>query len=230
MLNRLRRIPKPLLIAAAVAACVGLALAWAFRGELPGAVTWGRDRLAEAVQSLQALGPVGYYGGFLVLASLGAPASVFVVAGAAAFGPAVGILGALAVLVACATVTHFMALHVIEALALRILARFGKTILKVPPQSRRTFALVFRLTPGMPFFVQNLALPLAGVPLSLNLALLVPIQVVYVSGFVFLGDAFMSGKAGRAVLGIALLVVAGAFVHWLRTRNAARTSPTAAAS
>ena len=79
--------------------------------------------------------------------------------------------------------------------------------LSVRAENRWEVACILRLTPGIPLCVQNYALGLSGVPLRHSLGVGLPVQAVYVSGFVLTGGALFSGKTGLARVGLLLLVL-----------------------
>jgi uncharacterized membrane protein YdjX (TVP38/TMEM64 family) len=217
-----------LLIGAVIgAAAVGV---WLTLAGGPGvALDQARGALAWIVEHMKELGPVGFYAVMAALTTVGAPVSIFIVAGGAAFGKLWGVCGGLAALVLSAVAAQVLCRYLFESPLRRLLAAAGRTIPKVAPESHRAFALVIRITPGPPFVVQNYVLSLGGIPLRINLACMVPIQILYVSGFVFLGDAFTKGNFGRALIGVALLAAGAAVVHLLRKRHANRipTQPAA---
>ncbi|HYD83513.1 MAG TPA: hypothetical protein VEA63_05660, partial [Opitutus sp.] len=81
-------------------------------------------------------------------------------------------------------------------------------------------AIVVRVTPGIPFFVQNYLLGLAGVPLGKYLLVSCIISWSYTVGFVVFGDALLHGKGKMALLAVSLLVAAAVITHWLRKHYA----------
>ena len=209
-----------LVVVAGLAVLLALAFAfwrtgWGAAELLQGFLDWVRAGAAW----LERLGPLGYYSGTALLATVGAPVSLLLVAGGAAFGAGWGLAGGLLALAASASLAHLLSRYFLEAPLRNLLRRKGRSIPRVTPDSERMFALVMRVTPGLPFVVQNYVLALGGVRLSVNIACLLPVQLLYVSGFVFLGDAFSRGNWGRALAGVCLLVVAGLVVYWIRKKN-----------
>lgn len=81
---------------------------------------------------------------------------------------------------------------------------------------RLTFLL--RITPGLPLCVQNYVLGLLAVPFIPYLLISVPLNAVLVVGFVLTGGSIFEGKAGTAILGITVLVVAVLVIQLLRSR------------
>jgi uncharacterized membrane protein YdjX (TVP38/TMEM64 family) len=79
-------------------------------------------------------------------------------------------------------------------------------------------ALLFRVTPAIPMFVQNLALGFLRVPFRIYLPVSVLAQFIYVAGFVVLGESLQTGSARLALMALALVVIAGVVAGYLRER------------
>jgi uncharacterized membrane protein YdjX (TVP38/TMEM64 family) len=213
---------RRVIIGLAVFLLLGAGGTWIFHGDLSGSFQQGRDWLLAGVGWLQELGPLLFYAGFAIACVAGVPASVFIVTGAAAFGPGVGLAGAVLAVAACITLTHLFARYCISRPARSLLERFGYQVPQARRENWRKLTLILRITPGIPLVAQNYLIPLSGVPLRVNLPISLPIQGLYLGGFVFLGDAFTSGRLGFALGGIALLVVAVILLQTLRKRYAKR--------
>ena len=77
-------------------------------------------------------------------------------------------------------------------------------------------ALMLRITPGVPLFVQNYTLGLLGVPLLHSLAIALPISALYASGFVLTGGAIFKGHIGLVVAGVSILAAASIGINLAR--------------
>lgn len=78
--------------------------------------------------------------------------------------------------------------------------------------------VLLRITPGLPLCVQNYVLGLLAVPFPTYLAISIPINALFVAGFVITGGSIFEGKIGGAVAGVLLLAGAILLVHFLRSR------------
>lgn len=76
--------------------------------------------------------------------------------------------------------------------------------------------LVMRLTPGMPFFVQNYVLGFMRAPFGLYLWVSMLCSGVVSSGVVLGAVGLGGGKLRWAILGVSLIVVGGIFTHLVR--------------
>ncbi|MBC2595125.1 VTT domain-containing protein [Ruficoccus amylovorans] len=84
--------------------------------------------------------------------------------------------------------------------------------MRVPVVQRGDYVkvvLLFRLTPGVPAFLQNYVLGLSGIPFWTFFWVSLPPQLVTVAGFVLTGGALFEGEWGVIVLGVSLLIVFG---------------------
>ena len=155
-----------------------------------GMIAWIEGLNPIAVIPLMALLPIG---GFPI-------AVVYLVAGAR-FGPVVGGL-----VVAAVTTVHMVGTYLIGRSFLRkplqrYIERKHKHLPEVPADEHAAVAVIAALVPGLPYFVRNYLLVLAGVRLTILLAVCVPIYVARSYVTILLGD--LSGdpsKTGLVVL------------------------------
>jgi uncharacterized membrane protein YdjX (TVP38/TMEM64 family) len=81
-----------------------------------------------------------------------------------------------------------------------------------------SFTLVFRITPGIPFFLQNYVLGLARVPFRTYFIVSLLAQTAWTFGFVISGGAIFEGNFGLAITGCCLLTVATLITQSVRKR------------
>jgi uncharacterized membrane protein YdjX (TVP38/TMEM64 family) len=96
------------------------------------------------------------------------------------------------------------------------IARLGYRVPQVDEGDLTDLAIVVRVTPGIPFFVQNYLLGIAGVPFGRYLLVSCTVVWLYTTGFVLFGDALLNGKGKMAMLAASVLVVAVVATHWAR--------------
>lgn len=78
--------------------------------------------------------------------------------------------------------------------------------------------VLLRVTPGIPLFLQNYLLGLLAVPYVPYIVISIPLNAIFVVGFVLTGGAIFEGQMGLAFTGIAVLVAALLLVRLLRVR------------
>lgn len=85
--------------------------------------------------------------------------------------------------------------------------------------------LLLKITPGVPFFLQNLILGFLRVPFRGVMLISCTIGTLSVVGFVVSAGAIFQGKTGAAIAGLSLLVAAALFTTYLRKRSEKSQEP-----
>lgn len=193
---------SPLLVAASIGLIALAVLVALLAPESVGATA------RHAWSSLQSA-PAPVYFGIMSIALLApVPASVLYITA----GPLYGILPSL-LFIAPALAINALLVHAISAGLLRprlerFVARRGITIPVLETRAdQRLFIVLIRITPGIPYFVQNWLLGLANVERMPFVLITVGIQMLYATGFVVLGRSAFEGNTGIAIGAFAALVV-----------------------
>lgn len=198
MTNRLR-IAKML---AAAVFCGGLLLALGH-----GAAEW-LSKISEAIRST---GPALFFLAMAVLPAIGAPITLFTLTVGALFGPQLGLPLVLALsLVAIAAnmaLGYGLARHALHPLVVRVVRHFGYGPPKVDPDNVTSLVVLLRVTPGIPFPLQNCLLGLAAVPFGPYLVASCLTVLPLNAAIIFFGEALLNGK-GQAALTALLVVLA----------------------
>lgn len=164
-----------------------------------------------AFESLRGVPPLLFFGAFVAATFVPFPVGLFYLAAGAIYGvgPALAwIAGSLAL--------SNLVLHTAARTHLRprlepIVVRRGYRIPRFDSGlDEILFITLIRLTPGIPYFLQNLILAVAQLDLIRFLVLSVAIQMLYVTGFVVLGRSALDGQLGWALGGLAALVALSA--------------------
>lgn len=173
---------------------------------------------------LDGTSPWTFFGLMATLPMAGFPISVcYIYAGLAFDAPtaALACIGALAINM---TGSYLLMRTVFREPIMRLLARRGWRIPELKGYSIFRFVFIVRTVPGPPFFFQNLALSVAGVPFwsYLWISLLaqggIALGVIYCSGVLSRDPSSAGGIVALVILGI--LVVAKT-VRWLVKRRKA---------
>lgn len=106
-----------------------------------------------------------------------------------------------------------------------LLARTGTTLPDLPRNDHLRLILVLRLTPGMPFFIQNYLLGLLRPPLRIYLPVSLACNAPVVCGLVLSGAGLAAGSLMPLLAGLSLVVLAVVLTQILRRKLAVRGSP-----
>lgn len=212
-----------LLIAAGAASAAGVdggaTASPASDGALP---AWAR----AALESLRGVPPLIYFSALVVATFLPVPVAVFYLAAGVVYGIApalVWIAGSLAV---SNLIIHSAAKSFLRPTLAALVARRGYRIPRFDsPLDEALFITLIRITPGVPYFLQNLILAVADLDLMRFVVLSVAIQMIYVTGFVVLGRSALEGQLGWVIGGLALIVGVAIGARWLAARRGSSGGP-----
>lgn len=171
----------------------------------------GRALFVAVGNWVSGAGPAVYFSAMALLPVVGVPMAPFALAAGPLFGDRLGMAGIMLLGVAALTfnltVTYWLARRGVRPLLTRLLGRFGYAIPHVGPDEITDLIVLLRVTPGIPFAVQNYLLGLCDAPFVRYLVISCAIQWPINCGFMFFGDALGKGK-GKVILTAVLLIVA----------------------
>ncbi len=136
--------------------------------------------------------------------------------------PLVGCLVALAGIAMNMGWTHWLAAGPGRSLVAKWLEASEVRLPEMPAGNHVRMTLVLRLTPGIPFFLQNYLLGFFGVPFRIYLPLSLLCNGFLTCAFVLGGAGISSGKIGPAISGVSVLIVAVIGLKWIRGRMVAK--------
>jgi uncharacterized membrane protein YdjX (TVP38/TMEM64 family) len=171
-------------------------------------------------------GPWAFFLGVALLPALGAPLSAFSIVAGEAFGPRMTIPGVIAAALAAIAVnlmlTYWLARFALRPMLSRLVERYGYKIPRVTGENQLSIALLVRLTPGPPYFIQSYILGLAEVPFRLYMIVSWLSLVPWTVALVVLGEGIFKGNFKLVFYGAGVIVAAAVAVHMVRKRYAAR--------
>lgn len=220
--------PRPTLVAGFALVAVAASAAWA-QAE-PGAAAaaetlpgWAQ----AALESVRSAPPLLFFGALVVATFLPFPVGLFYLAAGVAYGIGPALVWIAGCLVVSNLILHTAARTVLRPTLERIVARRGHNIPRFDSAlDEALFITLIRLTPGVPYFLQNVILAVAQLDLMRFVVLSVAIQMIYVTGFVVLGRSALDGQLGWAVGGLALLVAVAAGARMLAKRRSGASGST----
>lgn len=169
-----------------------------------------RQIASDLVAFLRSAGPVFFFIGMALMPALGAPIAAFSLAAGPAFSDQLGVPTVM-VLAMCALTVNMSASYLLARRLLRpavvaLLARFNYQLPQVNGRSINDLAVLLRITPGIPFPVQNYLLALAGVPFLRYLLISCVIAFPLNLALIAFGDALLKGNARAILIGFMVLV------------------------
>jgi uncharacterized membrane protein YdjX (TVP38/TMEM64 family) len=185
-----------------------------------------RGFAAHGFDFIRGAGPWVFFGAMAVLPAFAFPITLFYLAAGPAFGAQMTMPGVVAASMAALAVnfalTYWLAHRALRPAVEWLLSHTRFRVPQVKQENELTVAVLMRVTPGPPLFLQGYILGLAGVRFRTYMAVSVAVQGVLGTGFIVFGKALMEGKGGMAVMGILVLVAAMVLLHVLRKRFAKR--------
>jgi uncharacterized membrane protein YdjX (TVP38/TMEM64 family) len=178
-----------------------------------------KEQLIELCQAH----PVLLFFAITLLPGFGFPASPLLIAAGIAWGGGTrACCLAISAIALNMTWTYFLTTGIGKPLLLRL---FGKRLQKwEAPQGKNLYLITgaLRLTPGIPFFLQNYALGIMGIPFLPYILISLPLNAIFVIGFVVSGGAILSGSIAHALVGLGLILLVTLLLRYLRSRYRSR--------
>jgi uncharacterized membrane protein YdjX (TVP38/TMEM64 family) len=207
--------------AAALVLLVGAGLV--ARGyDLKGAVEHGLALVRGA-------GPVVFFLSMALLPAVGAPQMAFSLTAGPLFGAQLG-MGVVVLLATLAmffnmALSYWMASRVLRPVLEALLGRLGYKIPQVQEGDETGLIVVLRVTPGIPFPVQNYLLGLARASFGRYLLLSMVLQGPLNAAFVVFGDALLHGQGKMVFYGLSAIIVLLVGTHLLRKHYSRKKTP-----
>ena len=171
-----------------------------------------------AVDWIADFGPVPFFTAMAILPSLWAPVSPFLILAGALYDMPLALLGSGLALSSNMAISWLVAGKWFRPLFERLVHRFGYTVPELTKETMVTVAALLRITPGMPFPLQNYLLGLARMPFAWYMAVSVPLNLSIAFSIVWFGDALLKGNATMILLALSVIIALSLAVRQLRVR------------
>ncbi|HWA27679.1 MAG TPA: VTT domain-containing protein [Lacunisphaera sp.] len=190
--------------------------------DLKGLMARGQELIRDA-------GPVVFFGAMAVLPAFGAPLSPFSLTAGSVFGPSLGmplvIAFALVAVFFNIMFSYLLARRAFRPLLESLVVRLGYKLPEVAAGDVTDLIILVRVTPGVPFPIQNYLLGLARVPVGKYALISCTIQGAFNVAFILFGEALLQGKGKLALLGLSGVVALSVGAHLLRKHYGAKKTP-----
>jgi uncharacterized membrane protein YdjX (TVP38/TMEM64 family) len=179
-----------------------------------------RALVDQAIALIREQGPLVYFTAMALLPAAGFPVIAFGLTAGPAFSEQLGmpmvVVCALAAVTVNFLLTYGLARRALRPLLQKLFTRFGYKLPEVEAGDAADLVVILRLTPGIPFFVQNYLSGLAEVKFSKYFLISCLIVWPMNAGVILFADALMHGKGRIALLAGSLIVVIAAATHLAR--------------
>jgi uncharacterized membrane protein YdjX (TVP38/TMEM64 family) len=166
--------------------------------------------LLGAVYSYLEENPWALIAAMATLPGLGFPSSPVLVLFAMVVVPNYGMPGAVALAITaqslCSIWTYALAAGPIKRLLRRYLLR-ERALPEMSEHNAVRLGLILRLTPGIPYALQNIILGIIGMRFRDYLLVSIPTTSLWTACFVITGGAIFKGQLGWAITGLVILIV-----------------------
>lgn len=223
-----RPVSKSNLVKFAVLAVVLLAVAVAliFRGfDVKALIQQGLDLIRGA-------GPVAFFTAMALLPAVGVPLSAFALTAGPVFGPQLGmgwvIFLALSAIGTNMALTYFLASRALRPLLEKLFVRLGYKLPSAGAEDATDLIILLRVTPGVPFTVQNYLLGLAGVPFGKYLLVSCLTSWPLNAAVILFSDALLHGKGKIAFIALSLILALMAATQLVRKHYGKKRAGTSA--
>lgn len=187
---------------------------------LAGAVWVSTDRQMIAEWKSES-GPVPFFIALALLPAIGFPTTPFFVLAGALYGVWTALIGCALAIAANQALCYWISHSALRPWIERAMAR---TRYRIPdfagaPAGAMRFTILLRIAPGLPTFLKNYVLGLAGVPFWIYFWVSFLFTGLYAVSFVVLGESIFDRDYDTAGVAIGVLVVLGLAVAWYRLRH-----------
>lgn len=183
-----------------------------------------RALITTIMAEIRARGPWVFFIALALLPAVGFPVLAFGLTAGPAFSEQLGMRTVVGLVLLSVTVnfllTYGLARRALRPLLEKLMKRFGYKLPEVEAGDAADLVLILRLTPGIPFFVQNYLAGLAEVKFSKYLFLSCIIVWPMNASVVLFSDALMHGKGKVALTAAMALAAIGAGTHLARKHYA----------
>ena len=197
-----------------------------------GLVARGYDLKGAVEQGLalvRGAGPVVFFLAMAVLPAVGAPQMAFSLTAGSLFGAQLG-MGLVVLFASLAmffnmALAYWLASRVLRPVLVVLLGRLGYKVPQVQPGDETDLIVLLRVTPGIPFPVQNYLLGLARANFGRYLLLSIVLQGPLNAAFVVFGEALLHGRGKMVFYGLSAIVVLLVGTHLVRKHYSRKQTP-----
>ncbi|MBX3736884.1 MAG: TVP38/TMEM64 family protein [Candidatus Didemnitutus sp.] len=174
----------------------------------------------RGLELLRSAGPVAFFVGMALLPLAGVPMLAFSLPAVPLYGSQFGTVGTVLLSLAAVTVnfclSYALARRALRPVLGKLVTRLGYKLPEVEAGDATDLVILLRVTPGVPFFVQNYLAGLAEVPFGKYFVISAIISWPLNVAFLLFGDALLHGRGKVALISLCALVALLTATHLVR--------------
>lgn len=187
-----------------------------------------RALLEQGLALIRGAGPVAFFTAMVLLPACGVPMLAFSLPAVSLFAARFGTVPVLVLSVVCMTanltLTYWLARRWLRPLLAWLVGRLNYKLPQVEEGDATDLVVILRVTPGIPFFVQNYLAGLADVPFGKYMLVSCIVAVPMNIAIMLFGDALLQGRGKIALISFGLLLALTAATHMVRKHYGAKKS------
>lgn len=188
-----------------------------------------RPILQHPLELLRTAGPVPFFLAMALLPAVGAPILFFSLAAGSVFGPQLGmpLVIALSIMAITANMifSYALAHRILRPLLEHMFTRMGYRLPKLETSGFTELIVLVRVTPGIPFPVQNYLLSMAAIPFLRYLLVSSVVVLPFNAAIIFFGEALLEGNARIALLSFLVMIALAAAIQLVRQHYGKKRAP-----
>ncbi len=185
-------------------------------------LAWCKTNVNAVMDWTRELGPLVFFSAMAILPAFGFPLSPFTLSAGPVFVPQYGlgwvIVFVLVSIAANLALSYWLARYALRPLLAGLIKKFGYELPEMTKENGFNLAVIVRVTPGPPFFVQSYLLGLAEVAFKTYMLVSWVVSAMYAIAIVVFGDAILHGKGRNAFFSLLMIVGVVVGIKWLRKR------------
>ncbi len=164
--------------------------------------------------------PWVFFTAFVILPLWGFPVFPFYFIAAELYGRVPGILLVGTSLMVHLVVVFWIASRLFRGLITNLISRSRYHLPQIPSSEYVKITFVLRITPGIPFFVQNYLLGLGGITFRVFFFVSWPIQFLWGIAFILLGESAFEGNLSIGLMSVCFIIALAIITKIVRDRLA----------
>ncbi len=162
--------------------------------------------------------PAWFFTALALLPAIGFPTTPFFMLAGATFSPLENTIGITVSLGANVALSYWLANSGLRPVFLWLLKKCGREMPVLDNRSKVRFALLVKMTPGLPTFLKTYVIGMSGISFPLYFIICFSVTACYAFAFVILGDSLVERDIGSGALSIGIVLAIMAVLYLVRRK------------